>query len=106
MTHQWKFIETPTGRLTFALCLGDRCVKEFDDINLAYAIDKSEKFKISNSIDEFLADSRRFFEDKKAGRRASHTVPRIRSSQFRADQNRIKKEEEKNGQTTSGRNHY
>ncbi len=94
-THNWKFIQTPTGKLTCALCIKDKAIREIDDIGLACAIEQSGNYEILNSINDLLSDSKAYFEAKQRGESPEYKVKRIPSSQFRADQNRIKKAEEK-----------
>ncbi|MCK5609456.1 hypothetical protein KAR91_46715 [Candidatus Pacearchaeota archaeon] len=93
--HNWKFVQTPTGKLTYALCIKDKAIREIDDIGLACAIEQSGNYEIENSINDFLADSKAYFEEKQRGGSPEYKIKRIPSSQFRSDQNRIKKEEEK-----------
>ena len=95
MKYNWKYIETPTGKLSYALCLGDKMIRELTDIGLVCAIESSGQYELENSVDDFLADSKEHFEACQRGEYHKRKITRHESGPFKTLQRKIQKAEDK-----------
>lgn len=89
----WKIISTKTGKLSYAACIGDKMLREFDDIAYALIFEGRNEFK--NSLNDFLAESKRSIEAQMQGKHFERKIERIDSTAFRALQRKLEKAEEK-----------
>lgn len=92
-TMNWKILETKSGKISYALCIGEKLHREFIDVALCYAFEMNSGETFSNSINDFLADSKLYFEAKTRGEYYKRKFERTNSSDFRALQKKLEKAE-------------
>lgn len=92
-TYNWKFLRTDGGKITYALCIGDRMKREVEDLGIASAIEISGEYEISNSINDLLADSKLYFEAKQRGKYYQRKVQYTVSGPFKTLQRKLEKAE-------------
>lgn len=95
-TYNWKFIKTSSGNISYALCVGDKMIREYDGKNfdLAYHREKDSSDKFENSVDDFLDDKNAEREARERGEYYKNKVETVDSTSFRALQRKIQKKEE------------
>ncbi len=94
MKHNWKFIITPSGNISFALCVGEELYREFNDVNNASIIEPNYDIE-GPTVDDFMKDEKRVIDTWNIERkRITHKIIRTKSSAFRALQKRIEKAKE------------
>lgn len=97
--YNWKVIETKSGKISFALCIGEKLHDEIIDINVAYQYEKEAikhgKYTFSNSIDDFLSCAKLEAESKMRGEYYKRKFERTNSSDFRSLQKKLEKAEKK-----------
>lgn len=86
----WKIIQTKAGKLSYAACQGNKLIREFDDI--AYALIFEDRNEFSNSLNDFLKESKLRVEALQRGEHFENKIERTDSTMFRSLQNKIKKE--------------
>ncbi len=94
-TYNWKIIETEAGKISYALCIGERLQREFTDVALCCALQQNSDYEFENSIEDFLADSKLSFEAKQRGEYYKRNFERTNSSDFRALQKKLEKADKK-----------
>lgn len=87
----WKILQTKGGKLSYAACTGNKLIREFDDI--AYALKYEEREEFSNSLNDFMIESKLRVEAAQRGEYFENKIVRVSSTEFRALQNKIKKKE-------------
>ena len=91
MGYNWQYVKTKGGAVTFALCDGDKMVREFDSICYANIFEKEQDFTIKNSTEDFLRESKLFIEAKMRGEFYEKRTVFVDSSVFRALQRKLNK---------------
>ena len=91
----WKYLRTSAGKVTYALCVGDRMTRELDDAGMVCACERSMPEEFENSVDDFLHDCKLAFEAKKRGEYYDRKVPYTASGPFGALQRKLAKDAEK-----------
>ena len=95
MIYNWKILETKAGKISYALCIGDKLDREFTDVSLCCAFEMNSGHEFSNSINDFLADSKLYFEAIQRGEYYQRKFERTESSSFRALQKKLEKTKKK-----------
>lgn len=62
-TYNWKYLRNGK-KIIFALCRGDRLIREYSDINMAWHREKDTDDKFKNSIDDFMKKQKQIIEEK------------------------------------------
>ena len=98
MRYNWKYIKTPKGKVTFAFCMGDKMLKEFDDIAQASHYEKG--FYMENSLDKYFKYAKQKAEAKWSKSQYEESIEFIPAGLFRSLQTKIKKDEEEKKRRT------
>ena len=96
MLLNWKIIKTKSGNISFALCSGDKLIREYSglDLGLATHREKDSDDEFENSIDDYLDDKNAEREARERGEYYKNKVETVDSTAFRALQRKIQKKEE------------
>ena len=93
--YNWKVLSTKAGKLSYALCVGQKLDREFTDVALCCALEQNSGYEFDNSINDFLADSKLFFEAKQRGEYYKRKFELTNSQDFRSLQKKLEKGEKK-----------
>jgi hypothetical protein len=100
--YNWKIIQTKgdkkgkNKKLTYAACIGDLMEREFKDI--ANALIYEGKNSFTNSLNDFLRESKLAFEAEQRGEYYERKIERIDSASFKALQRKLNEGKEKDKQ--------
>ena len=93
MKLNWKYLRTAAGKMSYAVCVGDRRKIEFSDVNLAYHYEKDHPEKeFEVSIDELMLDQKATAESKRNRTTYGSKIDFTDAAGFRALQRKLDKE--------------